>query len=100
MTEPIDPHQWAQRFAMLADPTRLALLIAMHSEPGLSVVELAAAADVTQNAASQALRSLREHGWVAGDRAGRSVQYRLNNDAIVHRILHDIIGAHHHKNRR
>ena len=91
-----DPEQWARRFAVLADPTRLRLLMAMHSVPGQSVLELAEASGTTQNAASQALRGLRDQGWVQGDRDGRTVRYHLNSDAIVHRILHDIIGAHHH----
>lgn len=92
----LDATQWARRFAVLADPTRLSLLMAMHAVPGQSVLELAAASGTTRNAASQALRGLREEGWVHGDRDGRIVRYRLNSDAIVHRILHDIIGAHHH----
>lgn len=92
----IDPVPWAERFAVLADPTRLALLLAMHAQPDLSVGQLADRAGVTGNAASQALRTLREQHWVHTGRDGRTVRYRLNSDAIVHRVLHDIIGADHH----
>lgn len=94
-TDSLDHREWARRFAVLADPTRLGLLIAMHADPGLSVLQLAAATDTTANAASQALRSLREHGWVSCEREGRTVRYSVNADAIVHRVLHDIVGAHH-----
>ncbi|MFC0314855.1 ArsR/SmtB family transcription factor [Gordonia phosphorivorans] len=91
----VDPVPWADRFAVLADPTRLALLIAMHNHPGLAVLSLAELAGVSPNAASQALRTLRAQEWVHAERAGRTVRYSLNSDAIVHRILHDIIGCHH-----
>lgn len=92
----IDHQEWACRFAVLSDPSRLALLIAMHADPNQPVLHLAANAAITPNAASQALRGLREQGWVHSERDGREIRYRLNPDAIVHRILHDIIGAHHH----
>lgn len=92
---PLDPVPWAERFAVLGDPTRLALLIAMHSHPGMAVHALAEHAGVTENAASQALRTLRQQQWVHTERRGRHIHYRLNSDAIVHRVLHDIVGAHH-----
>lgn len=86
---------WAARFALLGDPTRLRLLVAMHERPGLSVGELAQHADIGENAASQALRVLREADWVRTTRDGRTVRYTLRSDVIVHRILHDILGATH-----
>ncbi|BDD82863.1 transcriptional regulator [Tsukamurella pulmonis] len=90
-----DPSEWAARFALLGDETRLRLLTAMHARPGLGVGELAARAGIGENAASQALRVLRHAGWASAERDGRVVRYFLRNDAIVHRILHDILGAHH-----
>ena len=42
---------------------------------------------------SQALRVLRQQGWVTNTRAGRSVTYRLEDDT-VHDLLH-WIGARH-----
>lgn len=89
---------WATRFDLLGDPTRLALLAHMHHVgPGVATVtELAQAAGITRNAASQALRVLREQGWVRAERDpddGRSQRYSLT-DETVHRILH-LMGARH-----
>ncbi|GAA1014291.1 ArsR/SmtB family transcription factor [Tsukamurella strandjordii] len=92
---PGEPEAWAARFALLGDPTRLRLLIAMHDHPGLGVGELAQRAQVGENAASQALRVLREADWVRTTRDGRTVRYTLRSDVIVHRILHDILGVTH-----
>ncbi|ADG78584.1 Transcriptional regulator, ArsR family OS=Tsukamurella paurometabola (strain ATCC 8368 / DSM/ CCUG 35730 / CIP 100753 / JCM 10117 / KCTC 9821 / NBRC 16120/ NCIMB 702349 / NCTC 13040) OX=521096 GN=Tpau_1972 PE=4 SV=1 [Tsukamurella paurometabola] len=92
----VDADAWAARFALLGDATRLRLLIAMHDRPGLGVGELAERAGVGQNAASQALRILRDAEWVSTSRDGRTVRYTLRSDAIVHRILHDILGVTHH----
>ena len=47
-------NQWAQRFDLLGDTTRLRLLDRMHHHPGSSVAELAEAADISQATASQA----------------------------------------------
>lgn len=86
---------WAARFALLSDPTRLALLVEMHAAPDSSVSVLAARVGITENAASQSLRALRDEGWAVADRSGRTVHYRLKHDAVVHRILHDIVGVGH-----
>ncbi|GAC67359.1 ArsR/SmtB family transcription factor [Gordonia soli] len=87
--------EWATRFALLSDPTRLRLLVEMHADPDLPVAELAQRVGITENAASQSLRALRDQGWVETQRTGRTVHYRVVADAIVHRILHDILGATH-----
>ncbi|GAA3508830.1 metalloregulator ArsR/SmtB family transcription factor [Dietzia aurantiaca] len=94
----MDLHDWALRFDLLADPTRLGLLAHMHERgPGAATVtDLAAAVGITGNAASQALRVLREQGWVTAERDpadGRVVRYSLV-DQTVHRILH-LMGARH-----
>lgn len=90
---PGSTEEWARRFELLADPTRLALLTHMHLHPDSPVVDLAAAAGITQTAASQALRVLREQGWVEGRRSGRLVHYRLI-DPAAHAVLH-LMGQHH-----
>ncbi|HHV20623.1 MAG TPA: winged helix-turn-helix transcriptional regulator [Propionibacterium sp.] len=91
---PGSTEEWARRFDLLSDPTRLALLTHMHLHPDSPVVDLAAAAGITQTAASQALRVLRDQGWVEGRREGRSVLYRLiDNEA--HAVLH-LMGQQHH----
>ena len=51
------------------------------------VNELADAAGITQTAASQALRVLREQNWVRATRDGRLSRYELI-DGGVHHILH------------
>lgn len=86
---------WAQRFALLGDETRLRLLNEMHTHPDLPVADLALLAGVSVNCASQALRRLREAGWVASHKTGRVVRYQVVDDAIVHRILHELVGAQH-----
>lgn len=91
----LDISAWTDLFRLLGDPTRLRLLAAMHhAGPGTaSVGELAAAAGITDTAASQALRTLRLQGWVHDERDGRTVRYTLT-DATVHAVLH-FIGATH-----
>ncbi|GAA1052477.1 MULTISPECIES: ArsR/SmtB family transcription factor [Dietzia] len=95
----MDLTDWAERFELLGDPTRLGLLAHMHHVgPGVATVsDLAEAAGITRNAASQALRILRDRGWVRAARDaddGRVVRYSLADDT-VHRILH-LMGARHH----
>nr|WP_206080051.1 helix-turn-helix domain-containing protein [Propioniciclava coleopterorum] len=79
--------EWARHFELLADPTRLHLLSHMHLHPDSPVADLARAAGVTRTAASQALRVLREEGWVEARREGRTMRYRLIDD-VAHRVLH------------
>lgn len=94
----LDLEDWSTRFALLGDPTRLALLAHMHAVgPGVATVTvLAAASGITRNAASKALRVLRDQGWVRADpdpQDGRGQRYSLA-DETVHRILH-LMGARH-----
>lgn len=97
LRKPVGPpgtlDEWAHRFELLADPTRLRLLTHMHLHPGCPVNELADAAGITQTAASQALRVLREQNWVRATRDGRLSRYELI-DGGVHHILH-FMGHHH-----
>lgn len=85
----VDVDAWVRRFDLLADPTRLRLLMHMHLYPDAAVGRLAQAAGITPTAASQALRVLREQGWVRAEREGRSVRYALVDDA-AHALLHHI----------
>ena len=89
----VDTSGWAQRFDLLSDPNRLEILLALHRAPGICVGDLAAALGRNENAVSQALRVLRQQGWVSSTRVGRSVSYRLE-DETVHDLLH-WIGARH-----
>lgn len=90
-----DAESWAARFMLLSDPTRLRLVAEMHAHPGSTVAELAGRIGITENAASQSIRKLRDQGWVRSEKSGRMVHYEVVGDAIVHRILHDIIGVGH-----
>ncbi|MFH5209853.1 ArsR/SmtB family transcription factor [Antrihabitans spumae] len=84
---------WVRRFELLGDPTRLRILLGMHRSPGICVSDLAAALSMTATAVSQALRLLRNQGWVAVERDGKKMTYRLD-DEIVHRLLHDLGATH------
>ncbi|WP_319455330.1 MULTISPECIES: metalloregulator ArsR/SmtB family transcription factor [unclassified Mycobacterium] len=89
----VDTTGWTQRFDLLSDPNRLEILLGLHRAPGICVGDLAAALGRSENAVSQALRVLRQQGWVTSTRVGRTVNYRLD-DEIVHDLLH-WIGARH-----
>jgi ArsR family transcriptional regulator, lead/cadmium/zinc/bismuth-responsive transcriptional repressor len=86
-------HSWVTRFALLADPTRLTLLLCIHTAGEICVSDLAMAAGLKDTTTSQALRLLRAQGLVTSQRAGRVVRYRLA-DETVHALLHQVSGAH------
>ncbi|MEN4479432.1 metalloregulator ArsR/SmtB family transcription factor [Mycolicibacterium cosmeticum] len=89
----VDTAGWSRRFDLLSDPHRLEILLALHRAPGIRVGDLAAVLGRSENAVSQALRVLRDQGWVSSTRVGRTVSYRLDDD-VVHDLLH-WIGARH-----
>jgi ArsR family transcriptional regulator, lead/cadmium/zinc/bismuth-responsive transcriptional repressor len=84
-------HSWVTRFALLADPTRLTLLLCIHTAGEICVSDLAVAAGLKDTTTSQALRLLRAQGLVATRRDGRVVRYRLA-DETVHALLHQVAG--------
>ena len=92
--EDVDISGWTQRFDLLSDPNRLEILLSLHRVPGICVGELAQAVGRSENSVSQALRVLRQQGWVSSRRIGRQVQYQLD-DQTVHHLLHWIGAAHH-----
>ncbi|AFP39012.1 ArsR/SmtB family transcription factor [Mycolicibacterium smegmatis] len=89
----VDSATWARRFDLLSDPNRLEILLVLHRAPGIFVGDLAEVLGRSENAVSQALRVLRQQGWVSSTRVGRAVSYRLEDD-VVHELLH-WIGARH-----
>jgi len=91
LPEPDAMHAWVTRFALLADPTRLTLLLCIHRVGEICVTDLALAAHLKDTTTSQALRLLRAQGLVVARRSGRVVRYRLA-DAVVHELLHQITG--------
>jgi ferredoxin len=64
-------------FRLLADPGRLRLVAALLEDRELPVSELARAASLSETAASQQLRVLRDAGVARRRRAGRQALYRL-----------------------
>lgn len=70
--EPGHVRTWADRFSLLADPRRLALLLALHRAGPLAVSDLAIATGMNDAAVSQALRLLRTAGWSRATRTGGS----------------------------
>lgn len=87
--------EWSARFKLLADPTRLRLLVALHYRgPGEATVsELAQATGVRVTTASSALQRLALAGVVRATRDGRAVRYRLV-DERVHGLVHHLGGTH------
>ena len=73
---------WSDRFALLADPNRLSLLLALHRTGPLAVSDLAIATGMNDPAVSQALRLLRAAGVVAGEKEGRIVRYRVVDEDV------------------
>ncbi|MET7733976.1 metalloregulator ArsR/SmtB family transcription factor [Streptomyces sp. NPDC005402] len=73
---------WSDRFALLADPNRLSLLLALHRTGPLAVSDLAIATGMNDPAVSQALRLLRAAGVVAGEKEGRVVRYSVVDEAV------------------
>jgi DNA-binding transcriptional ArsR family regulator len=82
-----DVTQWAGRFAVLADPNRLALLLSIHAAGPISVTDLSVATGMNDTAVSQALRLLRASHLVTSERTGRVIRYQLT-DPIIHGLLH------------
>ncbi|WP_084700064.1 ArsR/SmtB family transcription factor [Streptacidiphilus anmyonensis] len=68
---------WADRFALLGEPHRLAVLLALHHAGPIAVTDLATATGIADPAVSQILRLLRTAGVVAGTKDGRIVRYAL-----------------------
>jgi DNA-binding transcriptional ArsR family regulator len=71
--------EWASRFALLGEPGRLTLLLAVHHGGPIAVTDLAIATGISDTAVSQMLRLLRASGTVTPDKDGRVVRYRLTD---------------------
>jgi DNA-binding transcriptional ArsR family regulator len=80
--DPEEVAAWAHRYALLADPTRLALLLGIHHAGPIAVSDLAAAVDRSDTAVSQALRLLRSEHVVTAHREGRVVRYTLKDPLL------------------
>ena len=91
--DPAEVTAWARRFALLADPTRLRLLLAIKAAGPISVSDLAVAAGLSDATVSQTLRYLRASGTVTTQRDGRVIRYQLH-DAIIDKLLNHAISVH------
>lgn len=69
-------------FALMGDPGRLRLLVALLEGHALCVCDLAATADMSESATSHALRLLRAHGVVKARRDGRMAYYSLKDEHV------------------
>lgn len=76
----------ARQFALLGDPTRLALLMCISSAEPISVSDLVVATGVNDTTVSQTLRHLRAAQAVNTERDGRVIRYRLA-DEIIRELL-------------
>jgi DNA-binding transcriptional ArsR family regulator len=83
---------WARRFALLADPSRLVLLLCIERAGPISVSDLAVAAGLNDTTVSQALRLLRANELVTAERTGRVIRYRLAEDPLVAELLARVQG--------
>ncbi|MGF1426729.1 ArsR/SmtB family transcription factor [Kitasatospora sp. LaBMicrA B282] len=81
--DPSDVRSWAARFALLAEPGRLAVLLAVHRAGPIAVSDLAIATGISETAVSQTLRILRTSGTVTAAKDGRVVRYRLADPAVA-----------------
>jgi ArsR family transcriptional regulator, nickel/cobalt-responsive transcriptional repressor len=66
----------------LAAPSRLLILAHLRHQP-CSVTELAAGVGMEQSAVSHQLRLLRTLGLVTGERAGKTIVYRLHDSHVA-----------------
>jgi ArsR family transcriptional regulator, lead/cadmium/zinc/bismuth-responsive transcriptional repressor len=76
-------HAQARTFAVLGDPTRLTLLIAIKAAGPISVSDLAAATGLNDTTVSQTLRYLRAAQVVAAERDGRVIRYQLADGPVA-----------------
>ncbi len=86
----------AERFKLLADPSRLRMIYTLLDAGELCVSDLAALVDVSESATCHQLRQLRLAGLVHSRKQGREVFYRIFDthvrlllDVAVEHYLHD-----------
>jgi ArsR family transcriptional regulator, lead/cadmium/zinc/bismuth-responsive transcriptional repressor len=77
--EPDAADEVAGRFRALADPTRLALALALRDGRELCVCDLSWIAERSQNLVSHHMRSLRSEGLVRSRREGKMTMYSLTS---------------------
>jgi DNA-binding transcriptional ArsR family regulator len=88
MPQEVDVVDLADVFALLGEPGRLRLLVALLEAGELCVCDLAAVTRMSESAVSHALRLLRAHRVVSVSRRGRMAFYRLDDGHV--RMLLDL----------
>jgi ArsR family transcriptional regulator, lead/cadmium/zinc/bismuth-responsive transcriptional repressor len=88
LSDPAEIATWAGRFAVMGDPSKLTILMAIDSAGPISVTDLAVAVDMNDTTVSQALRLLRATGTVVAQRDGRIMRYRLADDQVARLLTH------------
>jgi ArsR family transcriptional regulator, lead/cadmium/zinc/bismuth-responsive transcriptional repressor len=73
----------AELFAVLADPTRVRVLLALAASDELCVCDVAHVIDLPMSATSHQLRKLRDAGAVTSRADGRMVYYRLADPLVL-----------------
>jgi len=81
-------HAIAENAALIADPSRAAMLSVLLDGRALPAGELAAAADITAQTASSHLSKLLEAGLVACESQGRHRYYRLADARVAEALEH------------
>jgi DNA-binding transcriptional ArsR family regulator len=81
-----DARRLADLLGLVADPVRSRVLLALGTVESLCVGDLALALEVSEDAASYALKLLRTAGLVTFRREGRIVYYRLA-DGFPHQLV-------------
>jgi ArsR family transcriptional regulator, lead/cadmium/zinc/bismuth-responsive transcriptional repressor len=80
--DPANAQTWAERFAVLGDPTRMRLLLCIRAAGPISVSDLAVAASLHDATVSQTLRFLRASNTVTTERDGRIIRYQIADPVI------------------
>jgi len=87
-----DAYQLAERFKLLSDPGRIAIIYALLEVGEMCVCDLAAAVGASESATSHQLRQLRLGGLVRFRKEGRTVYYRVADTHV--RLLLDVAVEH------
>jgi len=79
------PVVMAEVFKALGDPTRLRIIrmLASEMEQELCVIDLAKKLGVSQPAASQHIKVLKNIGMLEPNRNGNRIYYNLNRDVLI-----------------
>lgn len=79
----MNPIEMVAPFSALAQPTRLAIFVAIAAEAdGLNSTDVAERTDTPRSNTSTHLNILRHAGLVTATRSGREIRYRAKRDVV------------------